>query len=123
MASTQQKKGYEWLLSQSAVSNNAISHTSWSWIWKLHLPEKYKFLAWLACHDAVPTLSLLNHRNIAQSALCTLCGQQDESFLHCICDCLHSSKVWRHIGFGSDAFFAQNNTYALSRHFSEIKAI
>lgn len=38
------KKGYEWLLSQSMVSTNAIPPHSWSWIWKLHLPEKYKFL-------------------------------------------------------------------------------
>ena len=31
------------------------------------IPEKYKFLIWLACHNSVPTLSLLCHRNIAPS--------------------------------------------------------
>ena len=68
------KSGYSWLLSLSESRASANHHLSWTWIWKLKVPEKYKFLVWLACHDAAPTLSLLHHRNIAQSASCTRCG-------------------------------------------------
>jgi hypothetical protein len=64
-----------------------------------------------ACHDAAPTLSLLMHRNIAQSAICTHCNQQEETFLHCIRDCPHSFRIWRRMGFNTDAFFAENSTY------------
>lgn len=84
------KSGYSWLLclSNPIVDNDDI--ISWSWIWRLKVPEKYKFLIWLACHNAVPTLSLLNHRNIANSVVCSRCGEQDESFLHCVRDCKFS---------------------------------
>jgi len=105
------KSGYDWLLCQSATTTTSTSHHSWSWIWKLRLPEKYKFLVWLTCHDAAPTLYLLMHMNIAQSTVSTHCDQQEETFLHYICDCLHSFRIWCHLGFNSDDFFAEINTY------------
>jgi hypothetical protein len=62
------KSGYSWLLSLMDPSDIDSHQNSWSWIWKLQAPEKYKFFIWLACHDAVPTLFLLHHRHIATSA-------------------------------------------------------
>jgi len=61
------KSGYTWLLSRTNMVNLLTITSSWSWIWKLKLPEKHKFLFWLACHNYVPTLMLLNNRNIAPS--------------------------------------------------------
>lgn len=84
--------------------SNTIS--SWSWIWKLKLPEKHKFLFWLACHNSVPTLTLLNHRNISPSPLCSRCGLEDETFLHCVRDCNFSNIIWHHVGFHNVNFFA-----------------
>lgn len=103
------KSGYNWLLSRSNNINTASN--SWRWIWSLRLPEKFKFLIWLACHDAVPTLSLLCHRNIAHSDQCSRCGQHTETLIHCIRDCSHSSKIWRHFGFNAAEFFVENDAY------------
>jgi len=64
------KIGFKWLLSLSGSDTAINSSFSWSWIWHLKIPEKYKFLIWLACHKAIPTLSLLHHRNIASSSIC-----------------------------------------------------
>lgn len=95
------KSGYRWLISQNANNENH----SWSWIWKLKIPEKIKFLVWLACHSSVPTLSLLNHRNISTSATCSRCGQHEETFLHCVRDCEFSRNIWYHFNFNHSSFF------------------
>jgi len=69
------------------------------------LPEKIKFLFWLACQDSVPTLFLLNHRNIAPLATCPRCGLDDETFLHCIRDCNSSRIIWKHVDFHDAVFY------------------
>ena len=99
------KSGYNWLLSHADPVSNINSSQSWSWIWKLKLPEKYKFLVWLACHDVVPTFSLLHHRNMVPTTACPRCGNHDETFLHCVRDCTHSINIWHHIGFTTLDFF------------------
>jgi len=97
------KSGYQWLISHNGT--NIDSH-SWSWIWRKKIPEKYKFFIWLACHNSLPTLSLLHHRQIAASATCSRCGDFEETIFHCIRDCSFSSVIWHHIGFSDPSFFA-----------------
>jgi len=72
---------------------------SWSWIWKLKLLQKYILLVWLACHDVVPTFSLLHHRNMAPIAACLRCGNHDETSIHCVRDCTRTTNIWHHISF------------------------
>jgi len=52
------------------------------------------------------TLLLLNNRNMTSSALCSRCGLEDETFLHCACDCNFSRTIWNHVGFNDANFFA-----------------
>jgi hypothetical protein len=73
--------------------------------------KKIKFFFWLACHNSVPTISLLNHRKMCPSATFTRCGIQDESFLHCIWDCEFSRNLWNHIGFKDLVFFSNPDVY------------
>jgi len=101
------KSGYSWLLFHHVAANH--QSVSWSWIWRLKVPEKIKFLVWLACHDAVPTLTLLNHMNMVSSPSCTRCGDQDETFFHCIWDCRFSMVIWQKIGFSSQHFFSSTS--------------
>jgi ribonuclease HI len=101
------KSGYNWLLSLPEAENH--SSVSWNWIWRLKVPAKIKFLIWLACHDATPTLALLNHKNMVNSAICARCGDQDETFLHCVRDCTFSSIIWQRIGFAYQSFFFSNS--------------
>lgn len=101
------KSGYNWLISQSSSPNNSFQ--CWSWIWKLKVPEKYKFFIWLACNNAVPTQSMLHHRNIIHSPTCSRCGLQEETFFHCMRDCRISTDIWQLIGFTDSGFFAFEN--------------
>ena len=43
------KNGYDWLLSLKVTVDDTTPHRSWSWIWRLQAPEKFKFLIWLIC--------------------------------------------------------------------------
>jgi len=52
------------------------------------------------------TLLLLNHRNIAPSAICSCCGIEDETLFHCVRDCKFSRIIWHHVGFHDVNFFA-----------------
>jgi len=102
------KSGYKCLLSLSGSDTAINSPFSWSWIWHLKIPEKYKFYIWLACHNVVPTLSLLHHKNIAPSSICSHCEEHKETFFHCIHDCRFSSATWLRLGFNDPAFFASD---------------
>ena len=110
------KSRYAWLLSLKATVIDSSSYHTWTWIWRLQVPEKYKFLIWLACHNASPTLSLLHHRNRAPSATCARCGDHDETFLHCVRDCRYSSNIWHKIGFTGTDFFTIQNAYDLMKN-------
>ena len=103
------KSGYSWLLSNSESSTILSSTFSWTWIWKLRIPEKFKLLIWLICHNAVPTLSLMHHRNMAPSATCSRCGEEDETVLHCLRDCSFSKSIWTNLGFSDQIFFTEGN--------------
>lgn len=72
----------------------------------MKVPKKYKFFLWLSCHNAVPTLSFLNHMNMANSAICSRCGDHEESLLHCVWDYIFSSIIWHKVGFSSPNFFS-----------------
>jgi len=102
------KSGYTWLLSLMEPTIVITMHHSWSWIWNLQVSEKYKFFIWLACHNAVPTLSLLHHRHITTSATCGRCNEEEETFMHCVRDCRVSCVIWQKFGFTSQDFFANN---------------
>lgn len=105
------KSGYSWLLQNSVSSSNTQTNLSWSWIWRLKMPEKFKLLIWLACHNAIPTLSLLQHRNIAPVATCSRCGENEETILHCLRDCRFSSDIWHNLGFITQEFFTESCAY------------
>jgi len=42
---------------------------------------------------------------MASSALCSRCGLEDETFLHCVRDCNFSKSIWHHVGFHDENFF------------------
>jgi len=42
---------------------------------------------------------LVNHIDIAPSAICSRCGLDDDTFLNCVCDCNFSRIIWHHVGF------------------------
>jgi hypothetical protein len=91
------KSGFNWLLNLRDPAADPFPHISWSWIWRIKVLEKFKFLIWLACQNVVPTLSLLHRRNITPSPTCVRCREEDETFLHCVRDCRFSRIIWQNL--------------------------
>ncbi|XP_024630761.2 uncharacterized protein [Medicago truncatula] len=92
------------------------SNLSWTWIWKLRIPEKFKLLIWLVCHNAVPALSLIHHHHIAPSTTCSRCGEDDETILHCLRDCSFSKNIWFNLEFTAQVFFTDGNASSWVRN-------
>ena len=46
---------------------------------------------------------------MVNSAICSRCGDQDETFLHCVRDCTFSIIIWQRIDFASQPFFFSNS--------------
>jgi len=98
------KVDFSWFLKQRGGDATFIS---WAWIWRLHLPEKIKFLVWMAHNNFVPTL--LDHRNLSPNVLCPRCSSFEETILHCIRDYLTSTHLWHALGFTSVECFSNTN--------------
>lgn len=47
----------------------------WSWLWKLHLPAKFKTFLWLIMLDKLPTNSLRAHRGMTECAQRPRCNK------------------------------------------------
>lgn len=69
-----------------------------SWIWKLNLQKKDRILFRLAYHNSVPTLSMFHHHHIKSSPLCNQCDDDNETFLHCVRECIHSRNLRLYLG-------------------------
>jgi ribonuclease HI len=68
-------------------------------------------MIWLACHNAIPTLSLLHHHQMATSSTCPRCGDEEETTLHCLRDCRFSSQICNRLGFADQNFYSEFNPH------------
>ncbi|KAK7259440.1 hypothetical protein RIF29_25047 [Crotalaria pallida] len=91
------KAGYLWLKDRSSGHAN-LPGTSWSWIWKLKIPENVKFLVWLACHGSLLTNAVRARRGMSISSTCSRCNEDDETIWHCLRDCSEAKGIWISIG-------------------------
>lgn len=46
----------------------------------------------------MPTLSMFHHHNIKSSPLCNQCDDDNETFLHCVRECIHSRNLRLYLG-------------------------
>ncbi|KAK7268980.1 hypothetical protein RIF29_21693 [Crotalaria pallida] len=97
------KSGYAWLINHTQIQQDS---SSWSWIWKIKVPQKLNFFLWLVCHEAIPTNVLRRQRHFSSLDVCGRCGNAAECIFHCLRDCWKVNSVWRGIGLeGVDWFW------------------
>lgn len=63
-------------------------------IWQNAATPRCRHFLWLLQHDRLPTATLLQHRNIIDSALCTYCGAHEDQH-HILLQCPRARRVWR----------------------------
>ncbi|XP_057739816.1 uncharacterized protein LOC130956889 [Arachis stenosperma] len=84
--------GYLWL---SKKMFSWEDRGNWLWLWRQHVLEKHKFLAWLCLREALPTAAFRFRRGISHTNSCPRCFSGQESVLHCIRDCPKAQLVWQ----------------------------
>ncbi|RYR45289.1 hypothetical protein Ahy_A07g031124 [Arachis hypogaea] len=87
-------------LASPASSENASLFTR---IWKLEAPQRLRSFCWLVANNALLTNEERVRRNIAQSALCGVCGSNSEYLLHVLRDCPVAYRTWKSIDDRLDA--------------------
>ncbi|XP_057730428.1 uncharacterized protein LOC130945739 [Arachis stenosperma] len=71
--------GYLWL---SKKMFSWEDRGNWLWLWRQHVLEKHKFLAWLCLREALPTAAFRFRRDISYMDSCPRCfsGQESRPF-------------------------------------------
>jgi hypothetical protein len=54
---------------------------------------------------------IIVYKKMNHSPIRVRCGLQDETFLHCVCDCNFSRNLWIHLGFSNVDFFSIMDTH------------
>ena len=93
---------------RAGSSDPAPTRNFWRGIWQLRVPMKIQLFIWRACHNALPTMSNLRHRQITNLAVCALCKNHEEDTLHAIWSygeiaCIWNSVTWFHQAVTSPA--------------------
>ena len=82
-----------WLFHDAGSSNTVDSAKQWTNLWGSLIPSKLKVFLWRLAKHSIPTFDVLEHRNMADSACCPLCGAPD-SWRHAFLDCSLARCVW-----------------------------
>lgn len=82
-----------WLDGVPGPSSSAQTDKAWTNLWKLSVPSKPKVFVWRLANQSIPSADLLQHRNMATSSNCALCGCMD-SWKHSLIDCTMSRCTW-----------------------------
>jgi hypothetical protein len=61
--------------------------------WKMEVLAKLRIFLWRLAKHSLPTDDVRHHRNMATSAACSVCGQED-SWRHSLIDCNFARCVW-----------------------------
>jgi ribonuclease HI len=79
------------------IDSVGLASSDWKWLWKINSIPRVVFFLWLACHDRLPTKSMLLKRKIVPDDSCPLCTHDKESLLHILRDCDMVKPVWTNL--------------------------
>jgi hypothetical protein len=66
----------------------------WKKLWDLNIPPKIRIFIWRLALNSIPTATVLNNRNMSESAACRICGAGVDDWRHAILNCTMSRCVW-----------------------------
>uniref|UniRef100_A0A803PKR6 Reverse transcriptase domain-containing protein n=1 Tax=Cannabis sativa TaxID=3483 RepID=A0A803PKR6_CANSA len=73
----------------------------WRKFWSLKLPPKVANLVWRAGTNCLPTLTQLRVKRVDVSSICPVCGEHEETILHCLVTCNIIKQCWDRVGIGT----------------------
>jgi hypothetical protein len=81
----------DWLEERPASSND--EEKAWAKLWKTAVPAKIQIFLWRLARQSLPTRYVRNHRDMAPSPACSICGQED-SWRHSLIECNLARCLW-----------------------------
>lgn len=72
--------------------NNMEANSFWSNVWRIHAPERVRYFIWLVCHGRL-FIDLKKSRNQLGDSCCNFCGNEIESILHVLRECLLARAI------------------------------
>lgn len=82
-----------WLEGRTGGSDRTREQVSWSRLWQTNVPSKIKVFLWRMAQSSLPSADVLNHRHMATSSSCAICGDAD-SWMHSLITCTMARCVW-----------------------------
>jgi hypothetical protein len=73
--------------------DNGYKDDIWKYMWKLQVTERVKYFMWLVCHDRILTNSRRARMGLCH-AMCSFCGNVEETCLHALRDCTVVRNMW-----------------------------
>ncbi|KAF7802804.1 putative MULE transposase domain-containing protein [Senna tora] len=72
----------------------------WKRLWKLPIISRYKVFLWRACRGILPTVELLEERDMDIDELCIMCNNAHEDVFHALIDYPELQLMWVNANFG-----------------------
>lgn len=69
----------------------------WSWLWKLHTPNKVKYFIWKLLHNRLPSNSNLARVGLHVNPYCLHCNNQVEDSYHIFFNCTKAADLWNEL--------------------------
>ncbi|CAL0299567.1 unnamed protein product [Lupinus luteus] len=102
------KSAFVWLTQRNDIPDSIPDH-SWSWIWKLPIPENIQHFLWLASRNSLRTNDFRTYRHLSNDSSCQRCGVATETGIHALRDCVHASRIWSSLHlFNHPQFFTRD---------------
>jgi len=80
---------------EEVVNTASVSeHDVWKKIWKLKVPPKVCTFWWRVIQEFLPTRQILHKRHIEPVPNCEVCGAQEETIRHVLCECTAARAFW-----------------------------
>ncbi|PKI59521.1 hypothetical protein CRG98_020049 [Punica granatum] len=99
-----------WKYSSNGLFNTSSAYTlasgrnpescdkSWLWLWKTNTIRGIQYFMWLACHNRLPTPTLINGRGFNIPSECSICKDQEETISHVLRECRVAQVFWNNLG-------------------------
>ncbi|KAM0848957.1 hypothetical protein ACQ4PT_054041 [Festuca glaucescens] len=96
------KSAYKLALDDQMMKQNVGATSSrptstrpcWKMIWNCPIPPKMKTLARKICSNAIATQHNMARRGMTTTALCPICGTEEEDTFHIFVRCPHARNLW-----------------------------